>query len=302
MSGRRQTVLIVDDTIANLEVLGEVLGDDYEVLVATSGRDALKIAEEQLPDIILLDVMMPEMNGYETCALLKDNHQTSLIPVIFVTALDTDTDEARGLEAGAIDYITKPFSPPIVQVRIRNHLELKRQRDFLENLAFLDGLTGISNRLQFDRRIKEEWRRSSRNGELLSLVLIDIDFFKKYNDHYGHLAGDNCLRQVAEALASSLKRPGDMVARYGGEEFACILPQTDAEGTFRIAETLRKAVADLNIPHAASTVADHVTLSLGLATCTPSPASTPETLVTTADRMLYLAKKEGRNRVVGYMA
>ncbi|MDH4100872.1 MAG: PleD family two-component system response regulator [Nitrospirota bacterium] len=300
MNSLRQTVLIVDDIVANLEVLAEVLGDDFEVLVATNGNDALKIAEEQSPDLVLLDIMMPDLDGYETCIRLKENRHTRQIPVIFVTALDREVDEARGLEVGAIDYITKPFSPPIVKARVKNHLELKHQRDILENLAFIDGLTGISNRRQFDRRIEEEWRRASRNGELLSLILIDIDFFKKYNDHYGHLAGDDCLKQVAETLASSLKRPGDAVARYGGEEFACILPQTDAEGVNKLAETLRQAVANLRIPHAASTVTDHVTLSLGVATCSPTPATSPESLVTAADKMLYMAKEEGRNRAVGY--
>lgn len=294
----RQKVLVVDDSEANIQLLSEFLSPICSVFFAMNGEEAIRLADTLRPDIILLDVMMPGMDGYEVCRRIKANDSLKDIPIIFVTAMNDDDDEAKGLELGAIDYISKPINPAVVKARVKNHLELKRYRDLLERISLIDGLTGIPNRREFDIHLEEEWRRAGRNGEVISLIMIDIDFFKNYNDHYGHLAGDDCLRKVAKALVSTMKRPGDMVARYGGEEFACILPDTDTQGALNVAELLLNSVSALKIPHTASTVADHVTVSVGVATKRPDSESLYDDLIREADRMLYNAKNQGRNRIV----
>lgn len=297
METGKQTVLIVDDTPANIEMLSEALSDEYEVLFATSGQDALEIAADQHPDLILLDVIMPEMDGYQVCGRLKEDARTQTIPVIFVTAMDHEEDETKGLNLGAIDYLTKPIRPPIVRARVQNHLELKRYRDCLENLSATDGLTGIPNRRQFDETFDREWQRARRNHTSLSLILMDIDLFKDYNDHYGHLAGDDCLRQLARVLAECIRRPTDLIARYGGEEFACLLPDTDVKGAAWLGNQMLEKVNALHVPHAHSAVADHVTLSLGAATLIPVVGQPAFELIRRADECLYASKRHGRNQI-----
>lgn len=298
MPSDRQTVLIVDDTSANIEVLNAILGVEYEILFATSGQDALAILADQIPDLILLDITMPEMDGYEVCRRLKADPHTRNIPVIFITSLSNEEDETRGLEVGAIDYISRPISAPVVKARVQNHLELKRYRDKLENLSAMDGLTGIPNRRRFDEFLDQEWLRGLRNQSPLSVCMMDVDFFKRFNDFYGHAAGDNCLRRVAKALASAIQRPADFVARYGGEEFVYVLPDTDANGTVALAEKFRDSVAALEIPHADSAVATYVTISGGLATAIPVENSSPAQLLDAADQLLYWAKRAGRNQIL----
>jgi len=294
----RQRILIVDDTPANIRILQEILGDKHEILFATSGREALDLIAQRPPDLILLDVMMPGMDGYEVCRKLKANPSTRNIPVIFITALDDEQDETRGLEVGGIDYITKPISPPIVRARVRNHLELKRYRDTLEHLSAIDGLTGVANRRRLDEWLEREWRRELRNGAPLSVCLMDVDFFKRFNDRYGHAAGDECLRKIAATLSGMVQRPTDLIARYGGEEFVAVLPETDAAHATMLAEKFRTRVEGLGIPHADSPVADHVTISGGVATTLPSEHAGPADLLKAADGCLYEAKKTGRNRIV----
>ena len=292
-----QKILIVDNIPANITVLIEVLNHpNYELLIATNGEDALNLALSEKPDLILLDVIMPKMNGYTVCKELKKNAITKNIPVVFLTACIEVEDEMRGLELGAVDYITKPFSPPIIKARIKNHLELKRQRDILENLSAIDGLTSIPNRRRFDEYLKQEWWHAIRTKSRLSLIMIDIDYFKKFNDNYGHLAGDDCLKKVASALDNSLDRKTDLLARYGGEEFACLLPMTDAKGALVMANKLRKNILSLNILHAKATDAGCITISQGVATQFPSPQSTPNILIHLADKALYHAKDSGRNQ------
>ncbi len=293
---KRSTILVVDDLPVNIEVLVENLAGDYDVIFATNGHEALELAQSQRPDLILLDVLMPGMDGYAVCARLKSDPATSAIPVIFITAMSQEGDERTGLDTGAIDYIAKPFKPHIVRARVRNHLELKRYRDLLENLSMCDGLTGVANRRRFDECMEKEWRRLSRSRMPISLIMIDIDLFKGYNDTYGHLAGDDCLRKVAGALAGVPKRTADLLARYGGEEFACILPETGLSGALVVAETFRQRVMALALPHPSSTVADCVTVSLGIATRIPGPGTKPLDLVEAADYFLYQAKKAGRNQ------
>lgn len=299
MDYAQATILVVDDAPENLRVLSAVLKDQYRIKVATNGERALALAaSDDPPDLILLDVVMPGMDGYEVCKRLKSDPKTAAIPVLFVSSRDEEEDEARGLDAGGIDYIVKPVRPSIVQARVKNHIELKRSRDLLERLTTVDHLTGISNRRRYDEYLELECRRATRDGEPLSLIAIDIDHFKAYNDHYGHPEGDACLIAVAQALAATVTRPTDVVARCGGEEFACILPGTDASGAAGLAEQMRQAVASLELPHQGSAPHGCVTISLGVATWVPEPGQSPQLLADAADRALYQAKADGRNRFV----
>jgi diguanylate cyclase (GGDEF)-like protein len=292
-----QTVLVVDDESANIELLNEILGSKYEVLFATSGQDAIDIALHQKPDLILLDIVMPELNGYEVCARLKADTRTKNIPIIFITAMGQDEDEAKGLKIGAIDYITKPIRPLIVQARVRNHLELKSYRDFLENLSGTDGLTGIANRRRLDESIEREWRRCVRAHSPISLILMDVDLFKAFNDHYSHLAGDDCLREIARGIDQCARRPTDLVARYGGEEFACLLPDIDMAGSIKVAERIMGKIESLKIPHEYSFTANYVTMSIGVAAMIPEAGQVPTLLIQCADQKLYEAKRSGRNQI-----
>lgn len=293
-----QTILIVDDEPINIKSLKTVLGDEHNLIFATNGEMALTMAQsDPQPDLILMDVVMPGLDGYEVCRRLKAHSKSAHIPVVFLTAHWETAEEAKGLELGAVDYIRKPFSPPIIRARIRNHLELKKTRDILENLSALDGLTNVPNRRRFDEIYAQEWRRAIRNNTELSLLFIDIDHFKNYNDLYGHLVGDDCLRAVARALQSSLGRTSDFLARFGGEEFIILLPDTGSGGCLHMAETFCAAVNALHIEHKASPVTDHITVSIGGATCSDANKCDQAKLLDLADRMLYEAKHAGRNCV-----
>lgn len=295
----KATVLVVDDTPDNLALLSGLLKDDYQVKVANNGETALKIATaDPPPDLILLDVMMPGMDGLEVCRQLKKNPHTGKIPVIFVTAKNEECDEETGLNLGAVDYISKPFSVPITLARIRTHIQLKQQADLLESIALADALTHIPNRRRFDEAMSAEWKRAAREKTQLSLLMIDIDHFKEYNDHYGHGAGDACLQSVAAKLLAGVSRPADLVARYGGEEFVVILPESDGQAAAHIATHLCKSIHDLKLPHAHSGVQPFVTVSIGSATVMPcGEISSSAALIAEADKMLYQAKNTGRNRV-----
>lgn len=296
--GSKARVLIVDDVNENLHALVSILRDKYAVVAATSGEKAIELAARQPPpDLILLDIKMPVMDGYEVCRRLKQMPETRHIPVIFVTALTDILDEEYGLSLGAVDYITKPFHPAIVLARVQNHVNLKLKIDLLESQAMLDGLTCISNRRRFDAVLESEWKRTLRSSSPLSLIMADVDFFKYYNDHYGHAEGDVCLKKVAASLAKTINRPSDLVARYGGEEFVAILPETDERGARSLAEHFRSQVECLQIPHEYSAVSKYVTVSVGVASAVPTPEMTAADLLKLADDQLYLAKHEGRNRV-----
>jgi diguanylate cyclase (GGDEF)-like protein len=300
MKEKRTTVLIVDDEPQNIHLLVDALCDEHELIVATSAWEAIKRADSQNPpDLILLDVMMPEMDGWDVCHELKANPTTESIPIIFVTTRDDVMDEAKGLAAGAVDYITKPFSPEIVRARVHTHLALKAQADMLASLSAIDDLTGLPNRRRFNQRMEEEWRRATRTGSSVTVVMMDVDHFKQYNDNYGHGTGDDCLRRVAQALRKVVHRAADVVARYGGEEFAAILPATGAEDGMQVAERFRQAVNSLRLEHGYSSTNEFITISVGVATCVPGLREKPHDLLETADRMLYEAKGKGRNCVVG---
>lgn len=292
-------ITIVDDNETNLDILIEALSDDYEVRVAVDGETALEDILRDPPDLILLDIMLPGLDGFDVCRRLKENAHTRYIPVIFITAMTDQKNEAKGLEIGAIDYITKPFSPPIVRARVKNHLELKRRGDLLETLASIDSLTGIPNRRYFEQTFTTEWRRATRTNRPLSLIMIDIDHFKSYNDNYGHAAGDECLRQVASTLANANLRAEDLVARYGGEEFICLLPQTSFEGAFTVAERMHTQILALRVPLLSSHMTTQVTVSMGVATECPHYNQQPSDLLEQADKALYRAKAQGRNQIEG---
>lgn len=300
-SDNRPVILIVDDVPTNIEVLVVALRTDYRIKVATSGHKALEIANNPFfrPDLILLDIMMPEMSGYEVCIALKQNPQTYNIPIIFVTAANETSDEEYGLKLGAIDYITKPYNLAIVKARVRNHIDLKIKTDQLERLAMIDGLIGIPNRRHFDELLEMEWKRAQRTGSELAVIMADIDYFKDYNDHYGHGAGDHCLQTVGKTLAESLYRTTDFVARYGGEEFIAIMPDTDSKHVHILAERWRRNIEKLMLPHEFSKASSHVTISVGFASIKPQPELSSDGLLEQADRMLYRAKEAGRNRVCG---
>lgn len=298
MSLQKHTILIVDDQPANIQILANALEPFYDVMVAASGQDALEILmRPDRADLVLLDVMMPGMDGYEVCRRIKDCEATKNIPVVFVTSRTESSEEEIGLNLGAVDYISKPYRLPIILARVRNHLAMKRKTDLLESLVSLDGLTGIPNRRKFDELLDYEWRRAVRSSRPLSIVMMDIDHFKQFNDHYGHGAGDDCLLKVANCLMSCVKRPGDLIARYGGEEFVALLPLTDAEGAQAVSSGFVAAISALKLPHLYSETADHVTISAGCAVVVPDQLLSKQSLLQKADEMLYHAKSQGRNRV-----
>ncbi|VVE38734.1 Phytochrome-like protein cph2 [Pandoraea morbifera] len=293
-----QKVLVVDDAAINRQVLADLLRDDCTVILAKRGEQALALAAQHLPDLILLDVVMPEMTGYDVLRRLKGDPRTAAIAVVFTTGLDTPEDEEAGLTLGASDYITKPFHLPVVRARVRLHLQLARQRRMLETMANVDGLTEIANRRYFDDRYAIEWAHASRDGKPLSVAILDIDYFKDFNDRAGHAMGDRVLQGVASILSREMVRATDLVARYGGEEFVLLMPGTEAEGAARFANRLREATSQWQMPLPGLMDNDRITVSLGGATL---QAGTPESaadLLKAADEHLYRAKREGRNRVV----
>jgi diguanylate cyclase (GGDEF)-like protein len=295
-----QTILVVDDSPANVDLICEALGADYHFKIAAQGEQALVIAtSDTKPDLILLDVMMPGVNGHEVCRALKENPATQNIPVIFVTTMDDAEEEETGLALGAVDYISKPISPPILRARVRNHLNLKVKADLLESQAFLDALTSIPNRRCFDEALRNEWMRALRSATPLAIIMVDVDHFKAYNDLYGHGAGDICLKMVASALASeTASRSADLIARYGGEEFIALLPGTDTNGAHLLAERLRGRVEALQIPHGYP----GVTISAGYISVIPTQDNSAAELMEKADSMLYQAKAAGRNCVYGALS
>jgi diguanylate cyclase (GGDEF)-like protein len=289
-------ILIVDDAMENVQILHQALRDEHDVLFALSGEKALEIARAQQPDLILLDAVMPGMDGYAVCAALRASPVLKDIPVIFVTALNQPEDETRALEAGAADFISKPFNVAVVRARVRTQLTVKRQSDALREMSLTDGLTGVANRRNFNHTMENEWRRCARAGLPLALIMADIDCFKLYNDHYGHLAGDACLQQVSAAMGRCAGRPPDLLARYGGEEFIILLPQENWQGAEVVAQRILDEVRGLALPHAASTVGPHVTVSMGVASMMPTEGNESAVLIRAVDALLYRAKGEGRDR------
>lgn len=299
-SYQKPKLLLVDDQRVNILVLHELFCDECEVFMATDGDQALQLCRTILPDLVLLDVHMDGIDGYEVCRCLKSDPDTRDIPIIFVTAQGAVQDEVRGLELGAVDFIVKPINPVIVKARVNTHLTLKQQSDILRSFALLDGLTGVANRRKFDEELERDWRKCMRDQAALSVIMIDVDHFKRFNDRYGHLQGDAGLQAVAMALRGVIKRPYDLLARYGGEEFACILPSTGLTEAVNIAERMQASVRALRLEHLDSAVDQILTISLGVATAVPNDEITSNSLVAEADRQLYQAKQAGRARVSSF--
>jgi len=297
---QKNSILIVDDEAPNIAVLGRLLGGDYTIYAAKDGRTAIAMARKHVPDIILLDIIMPEMDGYAVISQLKAISETKEIPVIFISGLSSGEDEEKGLALDAADYISKPFRNSIVKLRVRNQIKIVNAMRTIEHLSNTDSLTGIANRRRFNERLYLEWNHAIRDGSELSLILADVDHFKRYNDTYGHLQGDAALQIIANALAKTIKRTIDMIARWGGEEFAVLLPQTSLDGALVISEQLRASVENQAIP--CSTKGRNLTISLGVSSIRPSMCSTIDGFIAKTDQALYKAKDQGRNRVCAHPA
>jgi two-component system, cell cycle response regulator len=307
----QEKILVVDDIPVNIQLLDKQLTSaGFAVVTARNGEEALAQVETHKPDLVLLDVMMPKLDGFETCRILKSNDTTNYIPVIMVTALNEMEDKIKGAEAGADDFITKPFNKHELFVRVKSLLRIKRLHDQLKEkvnllemaqerlkeLAITDGLTGIYNHRYFKQFLAKEIIRANRHNAKVSLAMLDIDNFKDYNDSHGHLAGDKILRQVAKLMVKNI-RSIDVAARYGGEEFVVILPQTDAQAAKVVAEKLRLLIENSQFEKEETQPGSKITISIGIATF-PENSKELEGLINSADQRLYVAKAQGRNKVV----
>ena len=303
-------ILLVDDNPGMIQVMARILSGTGQLQFATSGAAALQQVRETPPDLILLDAEMPGMSGYDVCEALKADPYLADIPVIFVTAHGDQAFELKGLDIGAVDFITKPVSEPLLLARVKTHLRVKHLTDELKRISTVDALTETLNRRAFDAALAREWKRGLRSGAPICMLMVDVDHFKRFNDNYGHPAGDACLRTVAQALKRAVLRPADIVARYGGEEFALLLPQTPRAGAQHMAHRLLDAVEAAKIPHAASLTSNHVTVSIGIgcydgeSRCwverasdsrfAPDLVCTSSDLINVSDQALYVAKRAGR--------
>lgn len=298
MEFKKPTILVVDDMTTTLLLIHDLLKDTYEVKIAKSGTKALEILESPNDiDLILLDIEMPDINGYDVCKRIKNNETIKNIPIIFITGRTSQEDEEYGLNLGAIDYITKPFNKAIVKLRIKNYLDLKIKNDMLEKLSMYDGLTNIRNRRFFDETFEKTFNEIKRDKKSLAVLMIDIDFFKPYNDNYGHGQGDETLRKVAKALEKTIKRASDFVARYGGEEFVILLKDINKNGVEAVANNLLNAVRELKITHEFSKIENYVTISIGASFYNSNSDVTKLELLLKADETLYSVKNSGRNNL-----
>jgi diguanylate cyclase (GGDEF)-like protein len=294
----QQSILIVDDTLKNIQVLGKILRNQgYHIFIAQNGMQAIESAKTNIPDLILLDVMMPGISGFETCKQLKTINKVKDIPIIFITAQVEDNDVIKGFEVGAVDYITKPFNLAILLARTKTHLTLHQQTKQLYSLANLDGLTMIANRRRLNKCLLDEWQNSFLEQIPLSLLILDIDYFKNYNDNYGHLAGDDTLKSIAKVLNNICNHKNMLVARYGGEEFVIVLTNTNVDKAQEIANYICKAIFAINIEHKYSEIEKVVTISVGGATIIPNENDNLTKFLSTVDKQLFEAKKNGRNQV-----
>ncbi|MGZ9898542.1 diguanylate cyclase [Shewanella gaetbuli] len=300
MNTNLANILIVDDDSSIIITLNKVLKTVGRIRFASDAKQAFDMVTEQKPDLILLDVNLPDISGVDICLTLKNSSETKHIPILFITSHIEDGFEEKVFDVGAADYIVKPLKPAVVAARVQTHLNYHRIIKSHDNLAHTDGLTGLANRRSFDENLKKEFKRAQRDHKSLAVVMIDIDEFKKFNDHYGHIEGDECLKSFAKLLQASTKRPGDIAARYGGEEFTFILPDTNEQGVHSFLLELLLQVKKLNITHAPNANLDSVTLSIGYTVYTPkiNPHCNDEySLVKSADDALYKAKQKGRNQI-----
>jgi diguanylate cyclase (GGDEF)-like protein len=304
--GARGRILVVDDNQDNVEIIATRLRfRGYEIIEASDGKQALSIIKHKTPDLILLDVMLPDIDGYEISRRIKNDTALPFIPIILVTARDSTQDKVAGLDAGADDYLTKPINFPELEARVRSMLRIKRLQDELneknrelERLSISDGLTALFNHRHIHDLLAEEFERAIRSRDALTVAMFDLDRFKSVNDNYGHQAGDRVLQQFADILRNTA-RDIDKIGRYGGEEFMVILPETDLEQGAVFVERVRREVARHHF-HIGRDEPLHMTVSAGVATYPNEMVGSPETLIRFADEALYAAKARGRNRIVRF--
>ncbi|MDR1903271.1 MAG: diguanylate cyclase [Treponema sp.] len=289
-------ILIVDSETIDLIELNHIFKSEYSVYTAKSGNTALQIAEEEKPDFILLDIQMPDMDGFEVLTQLKENSITRNIPVIFIAGLNSGEIEERGFLLGAVDYIKKPFKPAIIKARVRTHMEMVNQIRAIEQLGLTDPVTDIPNRKSFNERIEMEWRRAKRENKPITLLIIDIDNFRNYNDTYGYPQGDKMLKEAARVIMSNTKRPADFPALLGGEEFGVILPDTGLDPAIEIAENIRKNIEAMRVPDADESILTQVTICIGVYTVTPMMKDMLDDFISNARQNLRTAKSLGKNR------
>ncbi|MDR2542595.1 MAG: diguanylate cyclase [Treponema sp.] len=292
----KNCLLIVDDDRLSVQILTHILGPDYEIYTATDGLSAVEKAKEYKPDLILLDIIMPIMDGYETLLELKNSEETCKIPVILITSLDDCENEVKGLSLEAADYITKPFSDKIVKLRVKNQIQIINQLRTIEHLSMIDQLTNLPNRRSFDNRLRIEWQHAIREKTPISILIMDLDKFKYLNDTYGHQCGDFVLQEVAKIFFNSLRRSGDFTARWGGEEFVVLLPNTPLSGAVDFAEMIRSSVENSSIKYLDDYILN-ITISIGINSLIPDQCNSIDDFISLADKGLYLAKQAGRNRV-----
>ncbi|WP_440905867.1 diguanylate cyclase domain-containing protein [Catenovulum sp. SX2] len=295
------TVLIIDDDTVMLQTMARALKDDYKVKIATDGLAGLNIIEADANiDLIILDIIMPGLKGFDVCKRIKSNPNLHKIPIIFVTALSDLPDKTQAFNLGAVDFVTKPIELPVLKARVRTHVMLKRQFDHMEQMATTDPLTQIANRRKYDDMLALEWKRAIRNQTSIALLILDIDNFKNFNDHYGHGAGDDCLTIFARLLKRCANRPTDLAARLGGEEFAVILADSDKNGATTVADRILEQLHTLHMEHKHSDCATFVTCSIGIAVMAPDFETQANLIYDQADEALYKAKHSGKNRYVAY--
>ena len=293
----KEKILIIDDSPVQVEFLSTILSKDYELTVCHTSTGGLELARTGEYSLILLDVIMPEMDGFTVLRELKSSDMTKYIPVILLTSLADVQYEEHGLLLGAVDYVTKPFSPVIIKARVNTHIQLHRYQTRFRKQAMLDELTGVSNRRYYDEESLSRWREAVRFALPFSVCMFDIDKFKIYNDTFGHPAGDEVISRVAKTASTYFRRATDIFARYGGEEFVSVSIGSDARSTFEFMKTVRQAVEELHIPHDPA-VGPWVTVSVGGVTVLPRESDSPVACLKLADDMLYEAKRLGRNMVV----
>lgn len=294
-----QTLLIVDDDEKALLALKTLFQDKFNIITCSNGADAISAAQQSAVDLILLDIEMPVMNGLETCEILKQHSYTAAIPIIFLTGLSGTEQQLKALRSGALDFISKPVQIELLMAKVKNYMELAIDRKNLTELSNKDELTGLANRRHIEAILNHEWYTSTRADQPLSILMIDIDNFKIYNDNFGHAHGDRCLKQVAAAMVNALHRENDCIGRYGGEEFLAVLPQTDSEGAVKVTEDLLASVRGISITHPENIDTGKLTVSIGIATFNPDPFAqndyTVLEMLDQADRCLYEAKAGGKN-------
>jgi diguanylate cyclase (GGDEF)-like protein len=330
ISNQPPLILVADDDKTIRLLLREFMEKEgYRVVEVANGKECLDTFKEVKPDLILLDAIMPEMDGFTCCKNLIQIARNNLVlalanfdsgasfgntiisslwgrtPILMITGLNDPESVDRAFESGASDFVTKPIHWAVLRQRVRRLLQqaqlykqLEAANQALQQLANVDGLTGVANRRHFDQHLNSQWLTLAQDQSPLSLILCDIDFFKRYNDKYGHPAGDSCLQKVSGVLGGAAQKNQDLVARYGGEEFAVIMPRTPATGAVHIAATIQAGIRELEIVHTDSAVSQYVTLSLGVATVIPNFEISPQDLVIFADKALYEAKENGRNRII----